>query len=137
MPPLLMCLSVDNLAFENGNDGDQYLLGGGGERADIPEGMVKVSGTLKARFSDLTLYNKAVAHTNSSLKLGWVLGTGDGSAGNESIEFYIPELVFSPAAPGITGPKGIVIDLPFEGFYEDSSEASALQITLMNTQATI
>jgi len=126
-----------DISFANDLDGDQYLLGGNGIRADIPEGTVAVTGTVKARFSDLTLYNKAINDTESSLKVIFALGDGGGTAGNESLEFYIPELTFTPQAPPISGPKGIVAELPFVGYYGNSSEESALQLTLINTTETI
>jgi hypothetical protein len=126
-----------DIAFVNDLDGDQYLLGGAGKRADIPEGTVAVTGTVKARFTDIALYNKAINDTESSLKVVYNLGTGDGTAGNESLEFFIPELTFTPQAPPISGPKGIVVDLPFVGFYGNSVDASALKITLINTTEAI
>lgn len=130
-------LSIDGLAIDNGLDGDQYFVGGAGKRGDIPEGMVKVSGTLKALFADMTLLNKALAGTESSLRVVWTLGDGLGSAGNESLELKVPELMYSVASPIVDGPKGIMVDLAFEGYYSNSSEATALQCILKNAQATI
>ena len=130
-------LGIDNLSIDNGLDGDQYLVGGAGQRVDIPEGMVKVSGTLRARFANTTLYTKATARTESSLRIVYSLGDGLGSAGNESIEFKVPELYFAPAAPPVEGPKGVVVSLDFEGFYSNAAEASSLQVILKNTQSAI
>jgi hypothetical protein len=128
--------SVD-LEISNDLDGDQYLLGGQGKRADIPEGTVAVTGTLKARFTSLALYTKAINDTESSLKLIFKRGSGIGTLGNESLEFLIPELTFTPKAPPISGPKGIVVELPFVGYYGNDAGASALQITLKSPTATI
>lgn len=130
---------VTGVDLEIGNDldGDQYLLGGQGRRADIPEGTVSVTGTLKARFTSLALYTKAINDTASSLKLIFARGTGAGTAGNESLEFYIPELTFTPRAPPISGPKGIVVELPFVGYYGTDVGASALRITLKSPTAII
>lgn len=130
---------VTGVDLEIGNDldGDQYLLGGQGKRADIPEGTVSATGTLKARFTSLALYTKAINDTESSLKLIFGRGTGLGTAGNESLEFFIPELTFTPKAPAISGPKGIVVELPFVGYYGNNAGASALQITLKSPTATI
>ncbi|MCF6267633.1 MAG: phage tail tube protein [Desulfuromusa sp.] len=130
-------LGIDNLTINNDLDTDQYGVGGQGERDDLPAGLVSVTGTLKARFEDLTLYNKAVNDTESSLKIIYSKGDGLGSAGNESIEFLIPELTFAPKSPPINGPKGVLVELPFVAYYDDSAEASALQIILKNTQPTI
>lgn len=125
------------LSIDNGLDGDQYLLGGAGVRADIPEGTVAVSGKVMVRFTDLALYTKAVNDAESSLEVTFVRGTGDGSAGNEAINFLIPELTFTPQAPPVSGPRGIIAELPFVGFYGDGAEGSVLQITLKNTTETI
>jgi len=130
-------ISIDSLTISNDLDTDQYSIGGAGQRDELPEGLVSVTGTLTARFEDLTLYNKAVNDTESSLKIIYTLGTGVGSAGNEQIEFLIPELTFAPQSPAISGPKGIMVELPFIAYYGDGSEGSTLQITLKNTQASI
>lgn len=130
-------VGIDGLTIDNDLDLEGYNVGSQGVRSDIPEGLVKVSGTLKARFKDLILYNKAVNGDESSIKIGYALGDGLGSAGNESIELYLPELTYSPNAPVISGPKGVVVELPFEAYYDDSAEGSAIQITLKNPQSAI
>ncbi|OGP65793.1 MAG: hypothetical protein A3K22_00975 [Deltaproteobacteria bacterium RBG_16_42_7] len=130
-------VSVDGLSLENNLDGSVYVIGGAGERKSLPEDRVKVSGTLKALFENLTLYNKAVNSTESSLKVKYLFGDGLGSAGNESLEFLIPELIYSPNAPVISGPTGIYVDLPFTAYYENSAEATTMQAILKNTQATV
>jgi len=113
---------------------DNYPIGAAGEAADIPEGVVRVSGSLTALFTDTTLYDKAVNATESSLKVAWQFGSGDGSAGNEYLEILVPELVFAPKTPTIRGPKGLLVELDFEGYYDDGSEGTSLQITLKNTE---
>ena len=124
-------------ALDNDLDNSVYVVGSSGERNSLPEGKVKVTGTLKALFDSITLYNKAVAHTESSLKITLSRGTGAGSAGNESLEILMPELIYKPQAPVITGPKGILVELPFEAYYDNSSEASTIQMVLKNTVATL
>lgn len=90
-----------------------------------------------ALFDSLTLYNKVKNSTESSLKVTWAYGDGLGSAGNESLEILIPELIYSPNAPEVSGPMGVKVSLPFEAYYENSTEATAIQIILKNSQATI
>ena len=80
---------------------------------------------------------RALVPCQGSTKLVWQLGTGDGSAGNEYLEILIPELTYSPNAPVVNGPTGVLVELPFEAFYDDSAEASAIQIVLKNTEAAI
>lgn len=130
-------VSIDGLTIDNGLDESIYVLGSAGERVSLPEGTVKVTGTVKALFENATLYNKAVNNTESSIKVKYAKGDGGGTAGNESIEFLIPEVKYAPKSPPIAGPNGIYVELPFTGFYGNSTEASILQIVLKNTQATI
>lgn len=129
--------AVDGISFENDIDNSIYVIGGAGERASLPEGVVKVSGTLKAMFENLTLYNKAINNTESSLKIVYQLGTGDGSTGNEYLDFNIPELKFSPNAPVISGPKGVSVELPFEAYYDNDNFATTLQATIKNMETAI
>lgn len=133
----IVVLQECTINLENNLDGGVYVIGGAGERRALPEGKVKVSGNIKALFEDDSLYTKAIGHTESSLKMTMSRGDGAGSAGNESLEIHTPELVYAPKAPGVPGPEGIFLNLDFEGYYDDSSEASALQMILKNTQATI
>lgn len=126
-----------DITLENNLDGSVYVIGGAGERYSLPEGKVKVSGTLKALFESITLYNKAKNSTESTLKITFTKGNGGGSAGNESLEIFLPELIYSPNAPVVEGDKGVLIELPFEAYYDNSSEASSIVITLKNMQETV
>lgn len=128
-----------NLKFDitNDCDGGMYVMGGGGERRAIPEGATLIEGTLTAFFEDMTLLNKSINFTESSITSTLTRGTGDGSAGNEYLQFLLQELIYGEATPLITGPKGVLVELPFSAFYDNGSEASALEATLKNTQATI
>lgn len=126
-----------DLNIENALDGGVYVIGGAGTRGAIPEGMVKVSGSIDVLFETVALLTKAIAGTESSLKITYTLGTGAGTAGNELLEILIPELIYSQKSPSINGPKGVMVSLSFEGYYANSSETSALQITLKNSQAVI
>lgn len=125
-----------DITLENNLDGSVFVIDGTGQRYSLPEGTVKISGTLTALFEDETLYGKAVNNTESSIKVVLSHGTGAGSAYNEKMEIYIDELYFSPNAPVIPGPQGILVELPFTGFYNNGtySPNSAFRIVLGNTQ---
>jgi hypothetical protein len=123
-----------DMTIENGLDGSIYVIGGSGERRYLPEGTVKVSGTLTSLFEDMTLYNKARNNTETSLKAIFQKGTGDGSANNEYMSIEMQELVYQPQAPVISGPTGVLVELPFVAYYSDGTNASAMQIVLKNTQ---
>lgn len=129
-------LSVD-LTVENNLDNSVYVIGGSGERASLPEGITKVSGTATVLFENTTLYNKAIGQSSeaeSGLQLKFTKGDGLGSAGNEYCEIYVPELYFTPNAPVIEGPTGISLELPFEGFYANSSESTSMQVVFKNSR---
>ncbi len=126
--------SISGMALDNGLDGATFLLGGGGSRASINDGLLKISGTLKALFQDVTLYNKAINDTTTSLRIAYQRGTGLGTAGNETIEFKIPELLFDVKTPVVDKPGGLWVNLGFTGFYQSSAEASSMQIILKNSQ---
>lgn len=133
---------VQEVSFdiENNLDGSVFVIGGAGERRAIPEGKVKVSGTLKALFESMDIYTKAINFTESSLKVILTRGAGTGAAANEKLEIFVPELVYSQNAPVITGPQGIFVELPFEAYYDNVSyqgNTSSIHMTLYNTDATI
>lgn len=116
------------LQIANNLDTNQYVIGGGGVLGDIPEGMFQVSGSITAFFENLTLLNKAVNNTESSLELKF-------TSGSHSLAFSIPELLYERNSPGVSGPAGITINMPFWVYYNDSTEVAALVATLINSQA--
>ncbi|MCX5875309.1 MAG: phage tail tube protein [Deltaproteobacteria bacterium] len=129
--------AISGLSFENNLDGDTFLLAGGGTRGAINEGLVKVSATIKALFQDVVLYNKALNSTESSLRMVYNRGTGAGTVGNESIEFKLPELIYSVKTPVVDKPGGLWVELGIIAYYNDSTEASTLQVILKNTQSAV
>lgn len=130
---------VTGLKFDITNDiqTDLYTVGGAGKVYALPEGKTKISGTITAVFTDMTLLTKATAGTETSLTITLTHGTGLGTAGNESISFSIPELRLKEADPVIKDAKGIMLDIPFEAYYDNGSDASSIVVTLKNTSATI
>lgn len=109
-------------------DTDQYVIGGGGVLGFIPDGVMSVSGNLEALFEDVTLLNKALDSTESSLEVTY-------SAGADSeLSFLFPELKYSQNSPGIDGPQGIAVSLPWSAYYTDASEASSVVATITNNE---
>lgn len=121
--------------LENNLDGNSYVIDGTGTRYSLPAGTAKVTGNIKVLFENTTLYDKAINNTETSLVIALTHGTGDGTAGNEKITFTISELKFQPNAPVISGPSGLLVEMPFEAYYDDSAEASAIQAVLLSTTA--
>lgn len=128
--------TVTQVDFELNNnlDGSSYVIDGTGKRYSIPAGTAKVTGTLTALFDSVTLYNKAINNTESSLVITLTKGTGAGTAGNEKLTFTIDELIYKPQAPVVGGPQGVVVELPFESYYRDGSNASAITAVLLSSR---
>jgi hypothetical protein len=109
-------------------DTSQYVIGGGGELGSIPDGVMDVSGTFNALFENTTALEKAVDSTESSLQATFTGGT------SSILDIKLPELKYSLNSPGIDGPQGIAVSLPFSGYYEDSTEETSVQVALTNTE---
>lgn len=122
-----------DFTLENNLDGNTFVIDGTSERYSLPAGTAKVSGTLKALFDSTTLYDLAVDYTETTLTIAFTSGTGDGTSGNEKLTFYVDELVFKPQAPVIDGPTGVLVELPFEAYYNDAAEASAFRAILLSS----
>jgi hypothetical protein len=120
-----------DFTVENNLDGNSYIIDGTGTRKSIPAGTAKVSGNLKALFKDVTLYNKAINHTESSIKVVLTRGTGAGTATNEKLTITMEELIYQPNAPVVSGPQGVMVELPFEAYYRDGSLTSAIKMVLL------
>ena len=113
-----------------GLDSTQYVIGKNGTLGDIPEGIIKVSGNIKALFTDTTLLEKGINNTESSLEVAFTIDA------NNSLTLSIPELIYERKTPPISGPSGVVVDLNWKGHYTDGADASAMVVTLKNSVAT-
>lgn len=109
-------------------DTSQYVIGGGGELGSIPDGVMAVSGNLNTLFEDTTLLEKATDSTESAL----VLTFANGASSILVINF--PELKYSLNSPGIDGPQGLAVALPFNAYYDDATEATSVVATVTNTE---
>jgi hypothetical protein len=125
-----------SFTIANGLDASMYVIDGTGYRYSLPEGLARVTGNLKCIFDAITMYNLAVAGTESSLEVTLTKGTGAGTAGNEKMVFLFDELIFKPAAPVVEGPTGLLVDLDFEAYYGDDADISALRVQTFDSWAT-
>jgi hypothetical protein len=110
-------------------DDSIFCIGNNGIRGDLPQGIGKVSGTVEALFEDLTLLNKAINRTESSIKATLTSGTS-------SLEFLLPEVEYAVKTPAIEGPKGVLQMLDYVGYKNNANEATAIQVTLINARNT-
>jgi hypothetical protein len=121
--------------IDNSLDGGSYVIDGTGERYSLPARRAKVTGKITCLFEDTTMYDKAIANTETALNIVLTKGTGAGTAGNEKLSIYFDELILKPSSPVIGGDQGVVVDFDFEAYYENDADASAARMVLLNTQA--
>ena len=111
-----------------GLDGGVYVVGGGGIRGSIPEGVVAISGTLRTLFENATLLTKAMNSTESSI-------TATLTNGTNILALALNEVKYARNVPSIDGPTGVYVELPFQAFYDNHAGNSAIVATLTNGQA--
>jgi hypothetical protein len=87
-----------------------------------------VTGKVTAMFENLTLYNKALNNTESSLE---VIMT----SGSYSLSILVPELKYKLTSPVVQTQGGVYVELEFSGYYENGADAACLKVTLVNTHS--
>jgi hypothetical protein len=80
-----------------------------------------VTGTVTAYFQDLTLLNKFINGTTTSLEFKL-------SDGAHSIDVVIPNVYYTGAVHNVTNDNPVTLSLPFRAIY-DSSTASVISLT--------
>lgn len=119
----LTCSITNNLKSDDYNVGSRY-------RAALQEGKGDTTGTVTFLFENLTLYNKWLNETNSSLDVTF-------TQGSSSLKLDFPSIYYTgQAGPVIETDQGLVVAQNFRAVY-DSGEASDVVATLINTEATI
>ncbi len=119
--------SVD-LSVDFGLDGDAYTINTpdkAGERGDIGEGLVGISGSLDALFTDTLFVDKGLGSVESSLVM--LLANG-----GYQLSISVPELKYERNTPGITGPKGVSESHSFIGYYSNDTNNSCLVVRQRN-----
>ncbi|QDR81343.1 phage tail tube protein [Sporomusa termitida] len=128
---LLANVTKVELTVDTGLDGSIYTLGGGGFRGSLPEGMLAVTGTVSAIFDSMALLNKAIAGATSSIELNL-----SNPLSGSSLNILLPEIIYERTSPGIDGPKGVSISLPFRAFYNTNANGVSIVATLVNAEPT-
>lgn len=111
--------------LDNGLDGDVRLLSGQGFRADLPEGLMGVSGTMDVMVTDGDLYAKALASTPLDLELSF-------TKGQESLTIKLPKVQLQVTGPVIDGPAGLKMNWNWQA-YSVQPEDAAMIVELVNT----
>jgi len=112
-----------------GLDTGLYVIGGSGVRGSLPEGIVGVTGNIKTLFEDASLLDKAIGATESSIVI-----TIEKSA-SLTMDIAFNEIQYERNSPDIPGPQGLLVDLNFQGYYDDHADASAVVVALTNGDA--
>lgn len=115
-----------NFKLDGSLDDSQYVVGGGGVRGDIPEGLMQATGTITAMFTDTSLMSLADAGTKTSLEIGFKMDD------KHSLAFNFPEIQIEPHDASISGPSGVEVEIPFRAFWGSDSGNSLVQVTLVN-----
>jgi hypothetical protein len=103
------------------NIAGRWAVGADNAKAAYFEGRSNCTGTLSAFFQDLTLYNKFLNGTTSSLKV--ILGNG-----TNRTALIIPNIKYSgEATPVIRGENDLALNLSFQAL-RDPTEATSLKI---------
>ncbi len=116
------CIETLNFTWNNGLDTDLYCLNDGGQRHDLPEGELVVTGDGVVQFDTPAMLAKAQNDQNLALLITLSRGNGNGAAGNESLVINIPLSVIEAPTPGVTGPRGLKQNFTFRAFRTSGSE---------------
>lgn len=111
--------------LNNGLDGEVRLLSGQGFRADLPEGLMGVSGTMDVMVTDGDLYAKALASTPLDLELSF-------AKGDESLTIKLPKVQLQVTGPVTDGPAGLKMTWNWQA-YSVQPEDAAMTVELVNT----
>lgn len=116
-----------NLTLSNNLDTESFVIGGGGIRVALPEGIAEVGGSLEALFADEVILDKAIGVTETSFEISY-------DNGPSLLVMRFPEAVVSQNDPGVPGPEGVILELDFQAYKDDDAEGSALVAELFNKQ---
>ncbi len=105
-----------------------YCIGDSGTKSDLSENLVVVTGSITGLFQDDALLLKGRNATETSLQIV----VTDGSY---SITFNMDELILDPTKPPVPGPEGLMLNLNYEAYYDNGSDASALKAILVTSVA--
>lgn len=110
-------------------DTSKRFVGGGGTVGVISDSIIKSEGTHDFVFEDTVLLEQAVASTETSMELDFT------AAADQKVNFLCSEITFAEHDPGIEGPQGIAVSLPWYAYYDNAAGASSIVATVTNAEA--
>lgn len=114
------------LQLNNDLDGEQFVIGGGGVRGEIPEGIVGISGQFTTLFRDIGLMEAAIGGTPVDIELAFV------HTAVSAVSFDLPLVEFGVNAPQIQGPRGVRLELDYNAYHQPGIEEEAITVRLTN-----
>jgi hypothetical protein len=114
--------------LNNDLDDSNFVIGGGGVRRSLPEGVAEVSGTLEVLVETDDILEKAENSTETTIQVQFSHPDDE-----SSLTFDFNEVQYQAQSPTIPGPQGRILDISFQSYYEDNAQVSATTVTLVNT----
>jgi len=121
-------LTTLKITHNNQLDRTSLVIGGGGVKIALPEGIAKTEGSINALFADAAILNKAKNNTESSIGVGFENAVG------HQLSFAMEELKYAQKDPGVTGPAGVRLETDWKAYYNDGDLGSIFVATLLNDQ---
>lgn len=113
---------VTGLSLSVANNLSPNYVVGSNQTPFITAGRTNVSGTLSCMFQDLTMLNKFINETETSLE--FVLGNGT----TQSYTFKIPRVRYTGGDNAVSGEGVVTLSMPFMGVY-DGTAGTAIMCT--------
>lgn len=113
------CTQIE-LSIKNGIEPNFVI--GSSTTAGNTIGQSVVTGTVTAFFENVTMLNKFINETDSSLEFELV------DLANNRLKFFLPKIKYTGGQPDVTGPGSISLSLPFQALY-NTADLSQIVIT--------
>ncbi len=117
--PIAIVTSLD-INLENGLDTNFVI--GSDAAASITDGRSNVTGTVSAYFENLTMLNKFIDETESSIEV--TLG-----GTSKKYDILIPRIKYTGGDNPVTGEGPIMLNMPFQALLDSTTTSTNLQIT--------
>lgn len=116
------------LDVDFGLDNSFRPIGNAGKVKEMMPGGITITGSYTAAFRDLSLYNKGLNNTETSIQQTITSGTN-------ILDIKLPEVEYERPTIAVSTAMGVMQDVKFHGFYENDAAASAIVVTLTNGDA--
>lgn len=120
-------LSFD-LQLNHNVDTNHFVIGGGGIRKSLTRRRATVTGNIKIAFEDTTIYDLAAAGTYTSVDITLTYASGF------TLQVWLPRVLLEKTEPVVDQDGMMTCTFSIVGS-KDSTEATALEIVVVNDQA--